>query len=797
MLLRKLWIALFLLVFAACTSAQEAKPDAAAADATGADAATADATATAETAPGDAAIKPDSGPDATKQPDGLQARGSIRQVFVTHAVAGQAIELHDAAGALIAQAKADKLGSWVFRKVAPGQGYRVVATGDKPADAGPITVIDAAASLPSQAFYNGQAIKAGFGYITTRDGTTLSYFATLPGAPDKGPYPTVVNYSGYAPSQPGKPVVSKDQEGLCGTLPVLCAAPNDASALVMAVAGYATVNVNLRGTGCSGGAYDYFEELQLLDGYDVIETVAAQPWAMHHKVGMVGISYPGISQLFVAKAKPPSLAAIAPVSVIGNTATTLVPGGLLNMGFALNWITQVLDKAAAYGQGWEQGQVDAGDLICKENQLLHDQRTNNVEQAKDKKNWVPEVFQPLNPTHFVHEITVPVFLVDAWQDEQTGPFFFTLLDQFKSAPSRRFTLFNGLHADGFAPQVLVEWKAFLDLYVAKQVPSIPTFWGLAIPEFTKKVYGISVDLPPDRWGQFKTHADALAQWEKEPEVQVFFENGGAKPAGVPIGRWSVKASKWPVPEVQAQRWFFQPDGTLLPQAPTATGVASTFQLDPTAGERGIGAQQLWSATAKYDWKKPAAGYEVAFVTPVLDKDLVMLGTGSVDIWLRSPAADVQDADLEVNLSEIRPDGQEQYVQSGWLRASFRKLAATATELWPEQALSIDNAAPLESGKWIQVRVGIAGFGHAFRKGSRIRLAIDTPGDSRAEWRFELNKWDHPVFYDIGHSNDHASSVALPLLPLATVPADMAQVGCTLRGQPCRKDTLVPNVASKP
>ena len=51
--------------------------------------------------------------------------------------------------------------------------------------------------------------------------------------------------------------------------------------------------MNLRGTGCSGGAFDYFETLQSLDGYDVIETVAAQPWVANGKVGMVGISYPG------------------------------------------------------------------------------------------------------------------------------------------------------------------------------------------------------------------------------------------------------------------------------------------------------------------------------------------------------------------------------------------------------------------------------------------------------------------------------------------------------------------------
>ena len=58
-----------------------------------------------------------------------------------------------------------------------------------------------------------------------------------------------------------------------------------------------------------------------------MEAVARQPWALHHKVGMMGISYGGISQLFTAQTQPPSLAAIAPFSVIDATQTTLYPGG--------------------------------------------------------------------------------------------------------------------------------------------------------------------------------------------------------------------------------------------------------------------------------------------------------------------------------------------------------------------------------------------------------------------------------------------------------------------------------------
>ena len=70
--------------------------------------------------------------------------------------------------------------------------------------------------------------------------------------------------------------------------------------------GFTVVDVNMRGTGCSGGAFDFFEPLQSLDGYDVVETVAHQPWVAHNKVGMLGISYGGISQLFTAQTQPPT-----------------------------------------------------------------------------------------------------------------------------------------------------------------------------------------------------------------------------------------------------------------------------------------------------------------------------------------------------------------------------------------------------------------------------------------------------------------------------------------------------------
>ena len=188
----------------------------------------------------------------------FQVRGSVEQIDVWKAPPMTAIVVKDATGATVQSATTDKLGSFVFRNVPPGDDYSVtVPSLAEPNTETPVRVMNVANSLPPQSFYSGQQLVAGYNYITTRDGTKLAAFITLPGPAKDGPYPTVVNYSGYNPAQPGTPV--SGETDLCPALPVLCDAPQDPSALVLSIMGYATVGVNMRGTGCSGGAYDYFE----------------------------------------------------------------------------------------------------------------------------------------------------------------------------------------------------------------------------------------------------------------------------------------------------------------------------------------------------------------------------------------------------------------------------------------------------------------------------------------------------------------------------------------------------------
>ena len=712
----------------------------------------------------------------------FDARGSVGQVHVRDGVPGMVIEVAAADGAVVAEGAVDELGSLVFWDVPPGTGY-VVRPKDAPDDfTGPLTVWTVENSLPPESFYDGQILTPGFGYLTTRDGTKLSYFLSLPGPPEDGPYPTVVSYSGYSPSRPGR-VISDQVAPFCGVYPILCNAPDDPSNLIAGLMGFATLGVNMRGTGCSDGAYDYFEPLQSLDGYDVVEILARQPWVLDHRVGMVGLSFPGISQLFVAAQRPPHLAAISPQSVIADSLSScLLPGGIYNDGFAKSWHDMVLDAARPSARDWVRDVIAAGDTVCEAHQRMHDQLRDAIEENLDYPYYTDEIALPRDPSAWVDRIEVPVFLTGQWQDEQTGPHGISLLSRFTGAPDLRAVLANGPHNDGLAPEQLVEWMDFLQLFVAHQVPSVSPGAQALGSVFMEQAFGASMAIPQSRLAEEPDYDSALAAWRALPRVRILFEAGTAEGSapGAPLPAWEAAFDGWPVPETVADRWHFQPGGVLAPEAPAADGGSSSWTFEPEAGQRmipgGVNA-------VPQDWQYPplADGHAVAFVSAPLEADRVFAGHASADLWVRVDATEI---DLEVNLTEVRPDGKETYVQSGWLRASYRALREDATELRPIHTFRAEDAAPLEPGEWTLLRVEMMPFAHAFRAGSRIRLSVDTPGDSRAEWRYRLTEFDTPPVVEVGHDAAHPSSVALPWVPGVDVPTPLPPCE-SLRDQPCR------------
>jgi predicted acyl esterase len=718
----------------------------------------------------------------------FSAHGSVEQVYVTGLEPGARAKLVDRRGKTVATKRASELGGLIFRRVEPGKGYRVRLASGGPKSP-PVTVLTTRSAPPSTDIYNQELPSQGYSYLTTRDGTELAIYVHppedvsnalptgyIPEVPD-GPTPTLIEYAGYGYADPDGP-----ESGI---------------SIIGNLMGFTVVNVNMRGTGCSGGAFDFFEPLQNLDGYDIIETVARQPWVKHGKVGMMGISYGGISQLFTAQTQPPSLAAITPLSLIDAVQTTLYPGGILNTGFALNWAKdRAFDARPAgpeSGQPWAYERIEGGDKACEENQVLHAEAPDLLRKVRRNDTYRPKVADPLSPITFVDKINVPTFLACQWTDEQTGGHCPTLASRLTGTDKKWVTFTNGPHVDSLAPETFNRWYDFLKLYVAKEAPIEDS---AAIQAAAPVVYdaAMGVDgqtLPPDPIQQEPTYDGALAAFEALDPVRILFENGaGGSEPGMPEPAFEHSFERFPVPGATARSWYFAGDGALQ-DGPPASGGRDSFTWDarsgpltnfPPDGDTGAGEGGLWTASPDYEWVHKPDGNALSYTTAPLSEDTVVIGAGAVRMWVRSSKP---NADLMATVTEVRPDGKEYFVQNGWVRGSMRKLdRKKSTLLEPVLSLRARHVSPLPRGRFVKVTIPLYYQGHAYRADSQIRVTITDPNGDQPIWAFKKARPKGTAKVAIAYSERRPSRLILPVVPGVDVPAELPP--CPgLRGQPCR------------
>ena len=112
-----------------------------------------------------------------------------------------------------------------------------------------------------------------------------------------------------------------------------------------AAQGFIVVIQDVRGRGTSEGEFRLFRH-EVEDGYDTVEWAAQLPQS-NGRVGMYGFSYQGMTQLFAAQAKPPSLQAIAPAMVGYHPHTDWAyENGALLLQAGLGWAIQLAAETA-------------------------------------------------------------------------------------------------------------------------------------------------------------------------------------------------------------------------------------------------------------------------------------------------------------------------------------------------------------------------------------------------------------------------------------------------------------------
>ena len=270
----------------------------------------------------------------------FKARGGIHHAYVLDAKRGQRLELVNAQGRVVRSGRADRLGSEIFRNVAPGRGYIVRRMAGGRLHRSKTFRVLRPGQNPKPSFYRRKTLKQGLNYVTMRDGVELAMTVRLPRGKTlaDGPFATVIEYSGYqvaAPHDLFDSVVNQLSGGSTKPDPLAPATGTAVGSLIAPMLDFAVVSVQMRGSGCSGGAFDLFDLPTTYDGYDAVEAVAAQPWVRGGKVGLAGISFSGISQLFVAGTRPPHLAAITPMSVTDDLYVgSGYPGGIPTLASA-------------------------------------------------------------------------------------------------------------------------------------------------------------------------------------------------------------------------------------------------------------------------------------------------------------------------------------------------------------------------------------------------------------------------------------------------------------------------------
>ena len=559
-----------------------------------------------------------------------------------------------------------------------------------------------ASMLTASAHASGPPLVRQSGYLTMADGIRLRYTLIRPAG--KGPYPTLFEYSGYDP----------------GTNP-------DAAYVDQFVkrdGGYAYLGVNLRGTGCSEGTFDFFQPQEGKDGARVIAWVTSQAWS-NGKVGMIGKSYPGITQLFVAEQRPPGLAAIAPGHFFGDAYRDIArPGGIANLGFSSLWS---FIARPSYEVQSSPGRVAAGDTTCA-NGFTAAARGNNPFLQLLQHPYDDALYAERSPITHLDKINVPMLATLSWQDEQLGSRNTELLGALDDLHRTQWwaTLTNGDHGMARTPTELADLQRFFDHF-----------------------------LKGDDNG-----------WDRRPRVQVWWESG----------RNGSRAPGW---VTGLEHWSDSQRNVTPLSVPLGR---NTLSWVAAAGTQGIANPYYGSPVLPnvYDWSvAPPGSTEAEWTSAPLAHDMTFLGSGSADLLITSSAA---DTDLEVMLTEVRPDGQEVYIQKGWLKASQRALdPAKSTALRPFQLDTAAAAKPLVPGQPTLVRVELFPFGTLIRKGSRLRLWIGAPTEVPELWSFP------PPPYPAVNAVLPGSRLVLPLVP-NDVNRITAYPGCgTVIRQPCRPD----------
>ncbi|HLE96141.1 MAG TPA: CocE/NonD family hydrolase, partial [Candidatus Thermoplasmatota archaeon] len=259
------------------------------------------------------------------------------------------------------------------------------------------------------------------------------YYVPEGAGPDR-PVPVIVEYSPY--NAPGRHTDD-------GVGPFFGAVPDRVEEYVPR--GTAVAYVDARGFAGSGGCWDYYGDDELADAVATVEWFATQEWSSG-KVGMMGTSYPGTTQLLAAIGQAQGLVTIVPIAPEPSVYENQFKNGVQyrNAGITSSLIYASLypgiallppgTEAGAY-PGYAQARTETPKCLAESTPALLD---------PDAK--YSAYFAERDRQGDAGRVTASVFWSHGFWDQNVKPDTFTPFWQEITAPKRAW-FWHGYHQD--------------------------------------------------------------------------------------------------------------------------------------------------------------------------------------------------------------------------------------------------------------------------------------------------------------------------------------------------------------
>jgi len=468
--------------------------------------------------------------------------------------------------------------------------------------------------------------------------------------------------------------------------------------------GYVHIKGSARGTGKSGGVYQWISPREIRDLYDLVEWAAIQPWC-NGNVGMVGISYFGWIQTLTAALQPPHLKCIFPFNAATDQYRMLWYHG------GIRW-----ESFVAHLLNLKSLDIHSDESLMKE-ELGEEAFQAAIDKLlEDEEICANPIFVDAlkHPGKLGNSLKIDILLNDTadtkyWEDRR--PDFDNIkIPVYCGACWHKFPL--------HLPGAFDQWA---NLKVSKKLIIGPP-------------YGPDRPLYQLQWEMLRWYDHWLKGIDTgimdEPVVKLFVRGSN---------EWKY-TDDWPVPGTSWIPFFLHSKGILSEMEPWPDAPNATFEDSPA--EHGF----------------------LKYYSPRLVEDTEVCGPIALNLYASSRDQDIY---FFVSLWDVDENNNETLLTRGWLKGSHLALDPEKSKPY-QPYHPHTKAEPLVAGRVYKFPIEIVPTANMFKYGHKIMLKIccadneKSPNNPHEEiltghsYRQAENK------ITVFHDADHPSNLLLPI-----------------------------------